>query len=183
MSRIGRQPIIVPESVDVRIDGRDIFVKGPKGELHLQAIKNMSIDMADGVIIVKPEVDNADTQKQFGLQRTLIANMIIGVSEGFQKELEINGVGFRVALKGQNLEMYLGFSHPTIFTIPEGVEVSVNQNTITINGINKQLVGSVAANIRALKKPEPYKGKGIRYTDEYVRRKAGKTAAAKAGGE
>jgi len=182
MSRIGRQPINIPEGVDVKIDGNNIVVKGPKGELTSRTIKNMDVSIKDNTIEVKPSVQNPDTQKQFGLQRTLIANMVTGVSEGFKKELEVNGVGFRAQMKGSALEMSLGFSHPIIYTAPDGVELSVNQNIITVSGIDKQMVGESAANIRSFKKPEPYKGKGIRYIDEYVRRKAGK-AAAKAGGE
>ncbi len=182
MSRIGRQPINIPEGVEVKIDGNNIVVKGPKGELTSRTIKNMEVSIKDNTIEVKPSVQNPDTQKQFGLQRTLIANMVTGVSEGFKKELEVNGVGFRAQMKGSALEMSLGFSHPIIYTAPDGVELSVNQNIITVSGIDKQMVGESAANIRSFKKPEPYKGKGIRYIDEYVRRKAGK-AAAKAGGE
>jgi large subunit ribosomal protein L6 len=182
MSRIGRQPINIPEGVEVRIDGDSIVVKGPKGELTSRIIKNMDITIQDNTIKVKPRVQNLDTQKQFGLQRTLIANMVTGVSEGFKKELEVNGVGFRAQMKGKALEMSLGFSHPIIYTAPDGVELSVNQNIITVSGIDKQMVGEIAANIRSFKKPEPYKGKGIRYIDEHVRRKAGK-AATKAGGE
>ncbi len=182
MSRIGRQPINIPEGVEVKIDGNNIVVKGPKGELTSRTIKNMDVSIKDNTIEVKPSVQNPDTQKQFGLQRTLIANMVTGVSEGFKKELEVNGVGFRAQMKGSALEMSLGFSHPIIYTAPDGVELSVNQNIITVSGIDKQMVGESAANIRSFKKPEPYKGKGIRYIDEYVRRKAGK-AAAKAGGE
>lgn len=182
MSRIGRQPINIPEGVEVKIDGNNIVVKGPKGELTSRTIKNMEVSIKDNTIEVKPSVQNPDTQKQFGLQRTLIANMVTGVSEGFKKELEVNGVGFRAQMKGSALEMSLGFSHPIIYTAPDGVELSVNQNIITVSGIDKQMIGESAANIRSFKKPEPYKGKGIRYIDEYVRRKAGK-AAAKAGGE
>lgn len=181
MSRIGRQPIDIPEGVTVALDGRSVVVKGPKGELATRVIKNMAIAVEENLVNVRPEVENSDTQKQFGLQRTLIANMVKGVSEGFKKELEVNGVGFKVSMKGKDLEMYLGFSHPIIFATPEDVDVLVNQNTITISGIDKQRVGEIAASIRSFKKPEPYKGKGIRYIDEHVRRKAGKTAAAKGG--
>lgn len=182
MSRIGRQPINIPEGVEVRIDGNDIIVRGPKGELQVKLIKNMDVKIESNTITVKPSLESSDTQKQFGLARTLIANMVTGVSEGFKKELEVNGVGFRVQMKGSDLEMNLGFSHPIIFKSPDGVNITTNQNIITIEGIDKQMVGEAAANIRAFKKPEPYKGKGIRYIDEYVRRKAGK-AAAKAGAE
>jgi large subunit ribosomal protein L6 len=182
MSRIGRQPIIIPEGVEVKIDAGKVIVKGPKGELNTKLIADMNVEVKDNTIEVKPALQSPITQKQYGLQRTLIANMVIGVSEGFKKELEVNGVGFRAQMKGADLEMSLGFSHPIKYTAPDGVEISVNQNVITISGIDKQMVGESAANIRAFKKPEPYKGKGIRYIDEYVRRKAGK-AAAKAGAE
>lgn len=177
MSRIGRQPIPVSEGVEVSIEGNLVTVKGPKGELRNKVLKGFEVTQNDNLITVAQKVVNPDTQKQFGLQRTLIANMIIGVSEGFSKELEINGVGYRAQMKGSVLEMTLGFSHPILYTAPEGVIVSVNQNIITVTGYDKQQVGETAANIRMFKKPEPYKGKGIKYVGEHIRRKAGKTAA------
>ena len=177
MSRIGKQPIDMVSGVDVSVDAQLVSIKGPKGELSTKILKGLAVEIKDDKIIVTQKEINADTQKQFGLQRTLIANMIIGVSEGFTKELEINGVGYRAKMNGKDLEMSLGFSHPVIFTAPEGVTVTVNQNIITVAGYDKQQVGAAAANIRIFKKPEPYKGKGIRYINEHVRRKAGKTAA------
>jgi large subunit ribosomal protein L6 len=182
MSRIGRQPIIIPEGVEVTIADNLVTVKGPKGELTGKILKGLEVAKNDSQVIVTQKTINPDTQKQFGLQRTLINNMVVGVSEGFTKELEINGVGFRAQMKGKTLEMSLGFSHPIEYNAPEGVEVSVNQNIITVTGYDKQKVGATAANIRMFKKPEPYKGKGIKYVGEHIRRKAGK-AAAKGGGE
>jgi len=182
MSRIGRQPIDIPAGVEVMIDEKIVTTKGPKGELKVKILKGLSVDKTDNKITVTQAVEDANTLKQFGLLRTLIANTIIGVSEGFTKELEINGVGYRATMKGSVLEMSLGFSHPIEYSAPEGVVVSVNQNIITVTGFDKQQVGEAAANIRSFKKPEPYKGKGIRYVGEHVRRKAGK-AAAKGGSE
>ena len=182
MSRIGRQPINIPAGVEVAIDEKMVTAKGSKGELQVKILKGLSVEQKDNQIIVSQKVENANTQKQFGLLRTLISNMVIGVSEGFTKELEINGVGFRAAMKGSVLEMSLGFSHPIEYTAPEGVSISVEQNIIKVTGYDKQLVGEAAANIRSFKKPEPYKGKGIKYVGEHIRRKAGK-AAAKGGSE
>ena len=182
MSRIGRQPIDIPAGVEVMIDEKIVTTKGPKGELKVKILKGLSVDKTDNKITVTQAVEDANTLKQFGLLRTLIANTIIGVSEGFTKELELNGVGYRATMKGNVLEMSLGFSHPIEYSAPEGVVVSVNQNIITVTGFDKQQVGEAAANIRSFKKPEPYKGKGIRYVGEHVRRKAGK-AAAKGGSE
>jgi large subunit ribosomal protein L6 len=182
MSRIGRQPIIIPEGVEVAIADALVTVKGPKGELSCNILKGLEVAKNDNQVIVAQKTVNPDTQKQFGLQRTLISNMVVGVSEGYTKELEINGVGYRAQMKGKTLEMSLGFSHPIEYNAPDGVEVSVNQNVITITGYDKQKVGATAANIRMFKKPEPYKGKGIKYVGEHIRRKAGK-AAAKGGGE
>lgn len=182
MSRIGRQPIDIPAGVEVTVDEKMVTAKGAKGELNVKILKGLSVEKQENQIIVSQKIENATTQKQFGLLRTLIANMIAGVSEGFTKELEINGVGFRAAMKGNVLEMSLGFSHPVEYIAPEGVNISVNQNIITVTGHDKQQVGEAAANIRAFKKPEPYKGKGIKYVGEHIRRKAGK-AAAKGGSE
>lgn len=177
MSRIGRQPINIPAGVEVTVADNLVNVKGPKGELSEKILKGLEVTKSDDQVVISQKVINPDTQKQFGLQRTLVNNMIIGVSEGFKKELEINGVGFRAQMKGSTLEMSLGFSHPVEFNAPDGVELVVNQNIITVTGFDKQKVGATAANIRMLKKPEPYKGKGIKYIDEHIRRKAGKTAA------
>lgn len=182
MSRIGRQPINIADGVQIQISDRSIELKGPKGELKVKIMNGLEVKQEEGSLIVSKKIENSQTQKLYGLQRSLIANAVQGVSEGFTKELEINGVGFRAQMKGTDLEMSLGFSHPILYSPPAGVNVSVNQNIIVVAGHDKQLVGEVAANIRKFKKPEPYKGKGIKYSDEKIRRKAGK-AAAKGGSE
>lgn len=184
MSRVGKQPIELPQGVSVVIDGRQVDVKGPKGELSQTLMPGFMIEQKE----TRLELSIVDSTKEdelsgyYGLMRTLVANMVAGVSEGFSKILEVNGVGYRVGLQGQKLELNLGFSHPINYTAPEGIELIVDQsqNTITISGIDKQMVGEVAAQIRSFRKPEPYKGKGIKYQGEHIRRKAGK-AAAKAG--
>lgn len=177
MSRIGKQPIPVPSGVEVTIDGPSVSVKGPKGELSGKYSEMLAIKLEDGAIIVTRPDDSREARSLHGLTRTLIANMVTGVSEGYAKNLEIVGVGYRAALKGKDLELALGFSHPVLVTPEAGIEFEVPQPTrITVRGIDKQRVGQVAAEIRAWRKPEPYKGKGIRYEGEYVRRKLGKAA-------
>ncbi len=176
MSRIGKAPINVPSGVDIQITGNSITVKGPKGQLSRDLSDLVSIS-ADGDLLQVERVDESrEARAMHGLMRSLVANMVIGVTEGFRKELDIVGVGYRAAAKGSNgLELALGFSHPVNVTAPEGIEFVVPQPTrIEVHGIDKQLVGQVAADIRAWRKPEPYKGKGVRYVDEHVRRKAGK---------
>jgi large subunit ribosomal protein L6 len=176
MSRIGKAPISVPSGVDIQITGNSITVKGPKGQLSRDLSDLVSIS-ADGDVLQVERVDESrEARAMHGLMRSLVANMVIGVTEGFRKELDIVGVGYRAAAKGSNgLELALGFSHPVNVTAPEGIEFVVPQPTrIEVHGIDKQLVGQVAADIRAWRKPEPYKGKGVRYVDEHVRRKAGK---------
>lgn len=175
MSRIGKLPIAVPGSVTVNIDGQQVAVKGPKGELSLTVAEPIRVALEDGQILVTRPNDERDSRALHGLTRTLIANNIIGVTEGYSKSLEIVGTGYRVQQKGSDIELALGFSHPVFFEAPEGVTITVEGATkIHVSGIDKQAVGEVAANIRKLKKPEPYKGKGIRYAGEVVRRKAGK---------
>jgi len=175
MSRIGRLPIPLPAGVTVEISGQDIAVKGPKGELRLTIAKPITISQEDGNVIVARPDDEAVSKSLHGLSRTLIANNVHGVSEGFTKALEIVGTGYRAALKGSTVELSLGFSHPVVVTPPEGITLVVEGNTkIIVSGIDKQAVGEMAANIRKLRKPEPYKGKGVRYEGERVRRKAGK---------
>ncbi|MBB4071186.1 50S ribosomal protein L6 [Leucobacter sp. OH2974_COT-288] len=175
MSRIGKLPIAVPGSVTVNIDGQQVAVKGPKGELSLTVAEPIRVALEDGQILVTRPNDERDSRALHGLTRTLIANNIIGVTEGYSKSLEIVGTGYRVQQKGSDIELALGFSHPVFFAAPEGVTITVEGATkIHVSGIDKQAVGEVAANIRKLKKPEPYKGKGIRYAGEVVRRKAGK---------
>ncbi|NIP32723.1 50S ribosomal protein L6 [Candidatus Saccharibacteria bacterium] len=183
MSRIGRQPIIVPEKVEVKLEG-DIFVaKGPKGELKrsVPSLVKIEVTEEDGQKVVKVSVPNAAEKEQkaiWGTMRSLINGMVTGVTEGFVKKLEVVGVGYKAAVSGKKLTLNVGYSHPVEFEMPEGIEASVEKNIITISGIDKELVGQVAANIRKIRKPEPYKGKGIKYIDEIVRRKAGKAAKA-----
>lgn len=175
MSRIGKQPITVPSGVTITVDNNAVVVKGPKGELSQFMMPGIIITVDGSTVTVTRESDEKVHRSKHGLMRTLINNMIVGVTTGFEKKLEINGVGFRVALAGAGLKLNLGFSHDVIFAVPEGIKASVEQNTITISGISKQLVGQVAAEIRSLKKPEPYKGKGIQYVGERVLRKSGKS--------
>ncbi len=175
MSRVGKMPVAIPSGVDVKVDGKHVTVKGPKGELARQFHERVTISIDEGVAEVARQDDSREARSLHGLSRALLANMVQGVSEGFKKELEIVGVGYRAALKGQDLEMQLGFSHPVSVSAPEGISFEVPEQTkVIISGIDKELVGQVAANIRKIRPPEPYKGKGIRYSGEYVRRKAGK---------
>jgi large subunit ribosomal protein L6 len=177
MSRIGRQPIAVPSGVDVRVDGSHVAVKGPRGQLEQGFHQDMRILMEDGTIRVERPSDERDHRSLHGLTRSLIANMVEGVTNGYEKRLEIVGVGYRATLKGADLELALGFSHPVSIPAPQGIEFEVPAPTrIVIRGIDKQQVGEVAASIRKIRKPEPYKGKGIRYEGEHVRKKAGKAA-------
>jgi large subunit ribosomal protein L6 len=177
MSRIGRAPIPVPAGVDVSVDGSRVAVKGPKGQLEQEFRPEMAIVLEDAVLRVERPSDERLHRSLHGLTRTLLANMVVGVTQGYEKRLEIVGVGYRAAMKGDDLELALGFSHPVVVAAPAGIEFEVPQPTrITVRGIDKQLVGEVAAGIRKLRKPEPYKGKGIRYEGEYVRKKAGKAA-------
>lgn len=176
MSRIGKKPIEIPKGVEVKIDGQTVTVKGPKGELTQSFDKDLRIELNDGVLTVERPNDIKRIKALHGLTRTLIYNMIIGVTEGYTKSLEIVGTGYRAAKKGKVLSLNLGFSHPLDIEDPEGIEVEVpSPNSIIIKGNDKQQVGAYAAYIRRFREPEPYKGKGIRYTDEHVRRKVGKT--------
>jgi large subunit ribosomal protein L6 len=175
MSRIGKLPITVPGGVDVKIEGQKVTVKGSKGELSLVVAEPIRVALEDGQVLVSRPDDERNSRALHGLTRTLINNNIIGVTEGYVKQLEVVGTGYRVQQKGAGLELALGFSHPVNVDAPEGITLAVEGNTkITVSGISKQAVGEAAANIRKLKKPEPYKGKGIRYAGENVRRKAGK---------
>jgi large subunit ribosomal protein L6 len=176
MSRIGKVPVPVPSGVDITIDGSLVTVKGPKGTLTHTVAEPITIDKADGTVEVKRPNDERISKSLHGLTRTLIANMVQGVTEGYEKKLEIVGTGYRVALKGETLEFALGFSHPVHIKAPEGISFTVDSPTkFAVAGISKQQVGEVAANIRKVRPPEPYKGKGVRYAGEQVRRKAGKT--------
>ena len=177
MSRIGRLPIAIPSGVDVKLDGRQVDVKGPKGSLTLTVAEPIAIARNDaGQLEVSRPNDERESRSLHGLTRTLVSNMIVGVTEGYEKKLEIVGVGYRVIAKGPTqLEFNLGFSHPVVVNAPEGITFSVEKPTaFTVYGIDKQAVGEVAANIRKIRKPEPYKGKGVRYAGERVRRKVGK---------
>jgi large subunit ribosomal protein L6 len=176
MSRIGRLPIDIPAGVDVKVDGSAVTVKGPKGELALTVASPIEVKVEDGQVLVTRPDDERESRALHGLTRSLIANQIIGVTEGYSKGLEIVGTGYRVAQKGSSVEFALGFSHPVTVEPPAGITLTVEgNNKITVAGIDKQAVGETAANIRKIKKPEPYKGKGIRYAGEVVRRKAGKS--------
>jgi len=175
MSRIGRMPVAIPGGVDVTISGREVVVQGPKGRLSLEVAAPIEVAQADGSITVTRPSDEGEVRALHGLSRSLIANMVTGVTEGYRKTLEIVGVGYRVQAKGQDLEFALGFSHPVPVSAPEGITFRVETPTrFVVEGIDKQQVGEVAANIRKLRKPDPYKGKGVRYQGEQVRRKVGK---------
>ena len=176
MSRIGRMPVVVPGGVDVTIEGREVTVKGPKGTLSLQVAQPIEVSRADdGTISVTRPSDEGEIRALHGLSRSLIANMVTGVTDGYRKTLEIVGVGYRVQARGKDLEFALGFSHPVPVTAPEGITLRVETPTrFVVEGIDKQQVGEVAAKIRKLRKPDPYKGKGVRYQGEQIRRKVGK---------
>ncbi len=174
MSRIGKQPIVVPAGVTITVGDKEITVAGPKGSLSVPVQQNTKTTVEDGKITVTRKDDEPESRAWHGLQRALLNNAVIGVTQGFKKELEVNGVGFRLQGGGKQIEMALGFSHPVKYTAPEGVELKVDKMNIIVTGIDKQKVGQCAAEIRALKKPEPYKGKGIKYVDEQILRKAGK---------
>jgi large subunit ribosomal protein L6 len=175
MSRIGRMPVPIPSGVDVTINGREVTVTGPKGKLSLEVAEPIEVSQRDGVITVTRPNDEGNVRALHGLSRSLVANMVTGVTEGYRKTLEIVGVGYRVQAKGSNLEFSLGFSHPVTVSPPEGITLRVETPTrLVVEGIDKQQVGEVAANIRKLRKPDPYKGKGLRYSGEHIRRKVGK---------
>ncbi len=177
MSRLGKLPIELPEGTKATIDGDFIVVKGPKGELKEKTNEMVKIDIAEKEVVVSIKDIESKKEKAFwGLYRSLINNMVEGVNNGFEKKLEINGVGYKAALQGKKLVLNVGFSHPVEYMLPEGIVGAVEGNLITVSGIDKQLVGEAAAQIRKIKKPEPYKGKGIKYIDEVIRRKAGKAA-------
>jgi large subunit ribosomal protein L6 len=181
MSRIGKMPITIPAGVQVSIEGNRVTVKGPKGELSREISPEIAIEQRDGQLVVTRPSDQPRHRAMHGLTRALVENMVRGVSEGFRKELEMVGVGYRAQMQGRDLQLAIGFSHPVTVSPPPGIEFEVDGTTrIIVKGISKELVGQVAADVRKIRPPEPYKGKGIRYAGEYVRRKAGK--AGKAGG-
>ena len=180
MSRIGKHPIAVPAGVEVKVDGSTVTVKGPKGTLTKEFKPSMSIAVDGGFVTVTRPDDEKENRALHGLTRTLVNNMVIGVTEGFTKELEINGVGYRAAMQGKTLNLSLGYSHPVLYEAKEGVTIEVPApNKIIVKGANKEDVGATAAKIREYRQPEPYKGKGIKYVDEHIRRKEGKTGAKK----
>ena len=177
MSRIGKQPVPVPSGVDITIDGQNLAVKGPKGSLELAVAEPISVSRNDdGAIVVTRPDDERRNRSLHGLSRTLIANLVTGVTEGYTRKMEIFGVGYRVQQKGSNLEFALGYSHPVIIEAPEGITFAVESPTkFSVSGIDKQKVGQISSNIRRLRRPDPYKGKGVRYEGEQIRRKVGKT--------
>ena len=182
MSSIGRLPITVPSGVDVTIDGRNVTVKGPKGTLSRSLHPDITVSREDGTLVVTRPTEQKTHKQLHGLTRTLVSNMVVGVTDGYRKGIEITGVGYRAALSGRKLTLNLGYSHPIEIEPPEGISFEVETPTrLAVVGIDKELVGEIAAKVRATRKPEPYKGKGVRYAGEYVRRKAGK--AGKIGGK
>jgi len=178
MSRIGKQPISIPSGVTVTLDGQKVTAKGAKGELSRDIRPEIEVKQEESEIVLSPRDESAQSGAYWGLSRTLIANMIEGVSKGYEKELTIKGVGYKATLKGKDLDLSLGYSHPIVYKAPDGItfEVDPKKNTIKVSGINKEVVGQTAAEIRSFRKPEPYKGKGVAYTGERILRKAGKTA-------
>ena len=180
MSRIGLKPITIPAGVDVNVNGATVTVKGPNGTLSMDAHPNMTVSVEGSEIIVSRPNDAKENRSLHGLTRTLIHNMVVGVTEGFKKNLEVNGVGYRAAMQGKTLNLSLGYSHPVLYEAKEGVTIEVPApNKIIVKGANKEDVGATAAKIREYRQPEPYKGKGIKYVDEHIRRKEGKTGAKK----
>jgi large subunit ribosomal protein L6 len=179
MSRIGKKPIGIPDKVEVKVNGSSVDVKGPKGQLSYSFHKDVKIEMADKVINVSPVNKTTTARALWGMSRTLLGNMVTGVTTGFVKSLEFNGVGYKAAVSGSTLTLNLGYSHAIEYKLPKGIEAKVAKNVIEIHGCDKELVGFVAAQVRSFREPEPYKGKGLKYTDEKIIRKAGKTGAKK----
>jgi large subunit ribosomal protein L6 len=175
MSRIGKKPVPLPKGVTATVTGKDVKVKGPKGELKMTLVAEVDATVDADSITVTPRMDMERARQMWGLSRSLVNNLVVGVTQGFNTKLEIQGVGYRAAVQGKNLNLQLGFSHEVAYPIPAGITITAEKPTmLTVSGMDKQLVGQVAAEIRAYRKPEPYKGKGVRYSDEYVRRKEGK---------
>ena len=175
MSRIGKKPVPVPQGVTVTVDGQKVSAKGPKGELNFVVNDEVSVAMEDGAVAVQPRNQSKDARSKWGMSRTMIANIFKGVKDGAERKLEINGVGYRAALQGTNLQLALGYSHDVVYTPPAGITITVPKPTeIIVSGIDKQVVGQVASEIRKFREPEPYKGKGIKYADETIVRKEGK---------
>ena len=175
MSRIGKKPVAVPSGVEVKIDGQTVKAKGSKGELEVTLVDDVTVEMTDDGVVVAPVGESKRARSMWGMSRTLVSNIFVGVTEGYKKVLEINGVGYRAAIKGNNLSLQLGLSHDVDYPLPEGIKIECpSQTEIVVSGIEKQVVGQVAAEIRSYRPPEPYKGKGIKYKDEYIFRKEGK---------
>ncbi len=174
MSRVGKKPILIPENIEVKIEGQKVIVKGSKGELFQEIRPEIKVEVKENKIFVIPQIETKKTKAFWGLTRALLANMIKGVTEGYEKKLEIEGLGFRANLEGDNLVLQVGFTHPIKIKAPQGIKFSVEKNIITVSGADKELVGQTSAKIRKVKPPEPYKGKGIRYVGEVIRRKVGK---------
>ena len=178
MSRIGKKPIAIPKGVTVKVDGNTVDVKGPKGQLRQPLPPGVSAAVEDGHIVTKKTSDDRELDKFHGLARSLVNNAVLGVTEGWKKELDIVGVGYRAEMKGQQIHLALGYSHPVVFDVPKGIDVAIDKQThIVVTGCDRQLVGQVAANLRRLREPDPYQQKGVRYTGEQLKKKAGKTAA------
>jgi len=177
MSRVGKKPIEIPKGVEVKVEGSEVIGKGPKGELSQSFRPEIKVELRGEKIFVLPQMETKKTKALWGLTRALIANLIFGVTEGYEKKLEIQGIGYRASIEGEDLILQIGFTHPVKIKVPGGIKFSVEKNIITVSGIDKELVGQIAAKIRKVRKPEPYKGKGIRYQGEVIRRKAGKKAA------
>jgi len=177
MSRIGKKPILILKDVEVKIDGQKVIIKGPMGELSREVRPEINVEIKSDAILVSPKINSGNTNAFWGLERALLQNMIIGVKQGFEKKLELQGVGYKAKLEGENLMLQVGFSHPVEIKKPKDIDFKVEKNIITISGIDKTKVGQMAAKIKKVKPPDRYKGKGIRYLGEYVPKKAGKTAA------
>ncbi|MDP1570738.1 MAG: 50S ribosomal protein L6 [Vicinamibacterales bacterium] len=178
MSRIGKKPIPIPKGVTVKVDGPVVDVKGPKGQMRQAVPPGILIAVEDGTVVARRESEARELGKFHGLARSLVANAVLGVAEGWKRELDIVGVGYRAEVKGKQVHLALGYSHPVVFDVPTGIEVAIEKQThITVTGVDRQLVGQVAANLRRLRKPDPYQQKGVRYTGEVLKKKAGKTGA------
>lgn len=177
MSRIGKKPIEIPQGVTVAIDGQKVTVKGPKGELNIDVHENIKVELQENQIVASVQKETQQSRALWGLTRALIQNMVVGVTQGYEKKLEVKGIGYTASMEGQNLILKVGFSHPVKIAKEDGLDLKAEKNIITISGIDKEKVGNFAAKIRGIKKPEPYKGKGIRYEGEVVRKKLGKKAA------
>jgi large subunit ribosomal protein L6 len=178
MSRIGKKPIAIPQGVTVRVDGAAVEIKGPKGQLHQRLPPGITAAVEDGHIVTRPVSGDRELGKFHGLARSLVNNAVLGVTAGWKKELDIVGVGYRAEMKGKQVVLSLGYSHPVVFDIPGGIDIAIDKQThITVTGVNRQLVGQVAADLRRLRKPDPYQQKGVRYTGEVLKKKAGKTGA------